>query len=94
MAWTGQHAATSRRVQESVLYEAIEVFADRNAKYQDLFKKNSREEDGLHISSKGRRIAQQLTNGQPLDESDALDLINYVVFAIRNERGERVGDGS
>ena len=74
-----------------VLQEAFEKFQERNKKYKDLWKKGGWRDSAHHIRSKSERIVHLLS--EPSDDSDAelfiedaIDLINYAAFFVRNVR--------
>ena len=74
-----------------VLQEAFEKFQERNKKYKDLWKKGGWLDSAHHIRSKSERIVNLLSTGATLEEAelhieDAVDLINYAAFFIRNVR--------
>lgn len=76
-----------------VLLRVFGKFVERNAKYKDLWRINGPRDSANHIESKAARI-QHFTRMVPdMDWSlseieapldDAVDLINYAVFYIRN----------
>ena len=74
-----------------VLQEAFEKFQERNGKYKDLWKKGGWPDSAHHIRSKSERIVNAVTTGATLEEAelyieDAIDLVNYAVFFVRNVR--------
>lgn len=74
--------ATDKELNEHnlVLVEASRIFADRDEHHQGLWKTMDMAEEDHHIQSKSKRWAHTR------HEDDALDLINYVVFSILNQR--------
>lgn len=64
----------------AVLNLATQVYLERDAVHKGLWKTMPPEECDELIKHKAKRVAH---TG---NEEDAIDLINYVVFRIRNER--------
>jgi hypothetical protein len=80
--------------QVGVLVEAFRKFQEKNAKYRDLWKQGGWMDSAHHIRHKGARVAMLLTSDASLTEAetmeeDAIDLINYCAFFIRNIREAR-----
>lgn len=71
-----------------VLFEAFEVMRERNSKYADLWMEYGARDSYEHMKSKFLRSNLAFTYPEDLD--DAIDLINYTVFFIRNIRAGRV----
>jgi hypothetical protein len=80
------------RAQGEVLIEALEIFLERNAKRADLWKQFGWQDSALHLRSKALRIALALEKDLDIDPEDvlddAIDIINYAVFFVRNVRGD------
>lgn len=80
----------SPEAQRLVLHEALQLFMARNeGKYHDLWKAYGAEDSLQHMKSKLARTKQNFqdtlaSDAGALDIDDALDLINYTVFYIRN----------
>lgn len=75
--------------QMDVFREALELFEQRNNSddgYSDLWKEYGWEDSLVHMRSKLRRVEQRFRNLTSQDLDDALDLLNYTVFFIRNVR--------
>jgi hypothetical protein len=88
----GERPTTDTNVrQAAVLMEAFDKFYERNAKRVDLWKQFGWEDSALHLRSKAARIALALDKGLDIDPEelldDAIDIINYAVFFVRNVRG-------
>lgn len=77
--------------QLSTLFAAFVKFQERNAKYRDLWKQGGIEDSANHARHKAHRLVLASMNRDQLDPEDfiddAIDLINYAVFFIRNSRG-------
>lgn len=78
----------NEREQLGVLLEAFGVFMEREQKYHSVWQQYGAVDSYHHITSKAARCELYL-NGSG-DENDAIDLINYGVFLIRNMRAGRV----
>jgi hypothetical protein len=90
----------SEREQLEVLVEALNKFRERNAKYRDLWKEGGWSDSAHHVRHKAARVSMCLrgsehedghfSSGDPehlvLLEEEAIDLINYATFFIRNVR--------
>jgi hypothetical protein len=88
----GDLPATDTNVrQAAVLMEAFDKFQERNAKRHDLWKVFGWKDSALHMRSKAARIALALEGDLDVDPEelldDAIDIINYAVFYVRNVRG-------
>lgn len=93
------------RAQLEILVEALNKFQERNAKYQDLWKEGGWGDSAHHVRHKAARVAMCLrgsknedghySSGDPVHlvdlEEDAIDLINYSVFFVRNVRRAEAG---
>lgn len=70
--------------QMQVLGQALDIFQEKNQKYQDMWRQSPQSQlDGL-IQHKWDRI-QKL--GIEATEEDGLDMINYIAFKVRKNRG-------
>jgi hypothetical protein len=86
--------------QYQVFMTAFDIYTERNAKYQDLWMTDGAQgcmEQARHKSLRMRHALDHLLlqEGNPEQwqanfEEDALDAINYVIFAIRNVRALRI----
>jgi len=84
---------TTEVQQLELLLAAFEKFVDRNHHYRDLWMQGGAADSAHHIKSKTARIVwslDRLREGHPLDADDALDLINYAAFFVRNARAGRI----
>jgi len=83
----------TNREQLTVLVECLKIFDERNSKYKDLWKEVGQDDNLHHMKHKVARVDMMFRSGET-DVDDALDLINYAVFFIRNGRtqDERVRD--
>lgn len=77
--------------QLEVLAEAFSKFLERNGKYKDLWRQFGYQDSVHHVRSKAGRLNQLLSEQPTSDEldlaiDDAIDIINYAVFFIRNVR--------
>lgn len=75
--------------QMSVFLDCMQLFQERNAKYGDLWKEYGWRGNLLHVQSKAARVRKVWWDskdpfGHNADIDDALDLINYAAFFIRN----------
>lgn len=79
--------------QFNVLAEAFNEFLKKNAKYKDLWKKGGWQDSAHHVRHKAARVAMVLDEQHDMAAGevieDAIDLINYAVFFIRNAREGR-----
>lgn len=86
--------------QMDIFGEAFDLYQERNAVHRDLWKQDGVEGAVEHIRHKLARLkstmmttrADELTLDQMKAQftEDALDLINYTAFAIRNMRDGRI----
>lgn len=78
--------------QFAILLEAFDVYLERNARYRDLWKDYGAQDSAHHCKSKALRMYQDLMMNTlgPFDPDDAIDLVNYAVFTIRNVRDGRL----
>lgn len=81
------HEATDTNIKQVKTYmDAFDLFIERNAKYQDLWREYGWEDTLMHVRSKMQRMQlatkDNVEPGEVLD--DAFDLINYGAFFIRN----------
>lgn len=79
---------TSTNIEQMRVFQtALAIFAERNERYHDLWKKYGVKDSLNHCRSKLARTEHAFeTNGKlhTTDLDDAYDLINYTTFAIRN----------
>lgn len=86
--------STTDMQQCTVLLNALNIFQERNRIRGDLWAENSIQDHLRMVDEKLRRIKYNL-NGieEPLDldvlVDDALDAINFLVFAIREATGKK-----
>lgn len=72
--------------QFAVLAEALELFMERDAHHRSLWKEYGATDTAHHCKSKAMRL-----NVEPAEHlDDAMDLINYAVFTVRNVREGRL----
>lgn len=87
-----EHPHTEEDVaQLGVMLRALEMFHRREEKYNGLWRKDGAIDSAFHAKHKATRVwsrALDMVAGADEDVEDAIDLINYAVFFIRN-----VGDG-
>lgn len=85
--------------QMEVLLQVFAKFVERNAQYKDLWRNGGPRDSANHIESKAARIQHFTRMIADIDWSlsevdapvdDAIDLINYAVFYIRNVAGARL----
>jgi len=69
-----------------VLMEALELFRVRDPHHKSLWKEYGASDTAFHCKSKALR----LNVAPPEHLDDALDLINYAAFTIRNVREGRL----
>jgi hypothetical protein len=73
-----------------ILLEAAEIFKERDEQYRGLWRRFGWLDSLFHIRHKAFRLFRKVEEGDtgwsPKDTDNALDLINYAVFAIRNGR--------
>jgi hypothetical protein len=94
----------AERAQASVLIEALEVYAERNKKYNDNWRRMGWRGQLIRVRERAERLWDYLWDGAPRDASDialphapydvddALDLINFAGFLVRAVRdGNRDG---
>lgn len=80
----------TNRAQLQIMLIALQVFSERDPKYHDLWKRRGWLGSLMHIDSKAARLMETFWKGtpgrmpMPDDVDDAIDLINYAVFFIRN----------
>lgn len=74
----------SSYAQLRVLCEAEMIFDKKNKKYKDLWKQSTEGQIGGLIQHKWDRV---FALGIEATEEDALDMINYLVFLVRKNRG-------
>src|SRR3989304_10094615 len=72
----------------AVLLEAVALYEEREKKYRGLWKEYGVADSHHHIVSKTSRLRMAYTGQADID--DALDLINYTVFLVRNFRAGRL----
>lgn len=78
--------------QYGVLLEAFAKYVERNAKYRDLWKKRGVKDSHRHMQHKLDRLEVIMQCDSVITEDDlddAIDIINYAVFFIRNARTAR-----
>lgn len=76
-----------------VLNEALKLYEQREQKYHGLWKEVGASDNSTLAKHKIERV-KMATNGGVTPEDyidDALDVINYAVFWIRNVRAGRLG---
>jgi hypothetical protein len=82
--------------QLEVMVEAFLLYLEKNGKYANLWKEGGHMDSAHHVRHKGARVGMLAT--QPLAAppnkpqefiEDALDLINYSCFFVRNVRDGR-----
>lgn len=89
---------SERQEHQDVLDEAAELFDERDAIHHGAWKADGAQGSLEHIRHKLTRLRQlnrggdDRMNREQEDQfcEDALDLINYAVFAIRNVRDGRI----
>jgi len=76
--------------QMGVMVEAIKLFEERNARYNDLWKRDGWLGNVFQLTHKASRIRRlffdKASRGEAAatpDPDDAFDLINYAIFFIR-----------
>lgn len=76
--------------QMMVMLSAFDIFRQRNERYQDLWREGGYDDSANSLKHKVMRVVQETrtTEGEPQID-DALDIINYACFWIRN-----VNDGN
>lgn len=77
--------------QMKVYIDAFEIFVERNERYEDLWKQYGWMDTLTHVRSKALRLVRKFWREDPEQEDetlldDALDLVNYATFFIRNFR--------
>jgi hypothetical protein len=84
----------------SVLLSAFAVYVERNERHGSLWKKFGWMDSIVSVRGKAARCVQQwygpqtLEGGPGADLDDAVDLINFAVFLIRNvQTNNKWGDG-
>ena len=85
--------------QMAVMLEAYHKYLERNAVYENLWQDYGWMDTLTHVRSKAMRIVRKFWRDETAPKAtaalhldDALDLVNYVVFFIRNVReGNRWG---
>jgi len=87
----GGYGLTETNVQQMVVYlEAFELFVQRNSTYEDLWKDYGWMDTLTHLRSKSMRLVRKFWRESPSTDKilldDAMDLINYAVFFVRNFR--------
>lgn len=67
---------------------AFHIFIQRNEKYKDLWKDYGWMDSLTHVRSKAMRMIRKFWRDNPesdeINLDDSYDLVNYVVFFIRN----------
>lgn len=86
----GESLSDTDRSQLQVLGEAFEKFQERNAKYKDLWKEGGVSDSVHHIHHKATRVRVIGSTDPGAAIDDAIDLLNYTVFFVRNTRDGRV----
>lgn len=86
--------------QQNVLTRAMEIYEERNIKYEDAWKQSGWRGALFDARKKVERAwthlfyADSVPTGDPHDVDDLIDTINYCAFAIRAiEDGNRDGQG-
>jgi hypothetical protein len=94
--------------QIAVILDALLVYAERNPKYKDNWRRMGWRGCLIRIRERAERLwdefwdaetldLDKLMSGErtpPRDVDDALDLINFAAFMVRALRGETTRDGS
>lgn len=93
----GLDSSESGVEQMSVMVEALKLFQERNARYNDLWKRDGWLGNVFQMTHKASRIRRlffdQLVGVETPDPDDAFDLINYSIFFLRCLRdGNRTGN--
>jgi hypothetical protein len=85
----GHEPSPSNIEQMQVYLDAFDVFLERNSRYEDLWRDYGWMDNLTHVRSKALRLVRKFwrnnapeANDNMLD--DAVDLINYTAFFIRN----------
>jgi hypothetical protein len=67
------------------MLEALAIFAERNARYNDGWRKYGAYGGAFFVKDRAERIWESMKSGN-FNIEDALDLINLSAFTIRSER--------
>lgn len=84
------------RAQFVVLVRALDVYAERNKKYNDNFKRMGWRGLLIRIRERAERLWDahwDWEGGEAPDPDDAIDLINFAAFLVRSYEGETTRDG-
>ena len=89
LAHLGVENSATNDEQLGVLLECFGIFIERNERRKDLWARFGWPDSLMHIRSKAERLALLLdgSDQKPQDmEDEALDLVNYSIFFVRNSR--------
>jgi hypothetical protein len=89
-----EDSQTNRR-QLGVMNEALLIFQERERSRGGLWMQTGYPDSALHIKSKALRLNQAVAMGAAEGEEaidEALDVINYAAFYVRNARASRDGE--
>lgn len=84
--------------QADVFARALAKYDERNSEYRDLWKEGGTSDSVFHVGHKFARMKRLAENASLLAQGtanypqfldNAIDLLNYTVFAIRNKRAGR-----
>ncbi len=70
--------------QACVLFEALRIFQERNARYQDAWKRTGWRGNLVDLRKKIERLWAEFWYGNQENPDDAFDIINFTAFFIRN----------
>ena len=81
----------SEKNQVLILMEALEIFAVKNAEYNDAWSKYGSYGAAFFMLDRAERVWQSVTTNTKFKTEDALDLINLCAFAIRSQNKGNIG---
>jgi hypothetical protein len=87
----------AENAQAHVLVEALAIYAERNPKYNDNWRRMGWRGVLIRIRERAERLWDEMWDAPPKgvwDSDDALDLINFAAFMVRAVEGETTRDGS
>jgi hypothetical protein len=81
----------SERDQIMTVLDALGIFSQRNAKYDDGWRAYGKYGACFFMKDRANRVWKMLKKSGVFNEEDALDLINLCCFAIRSQRENNFG---
>lgn len=83
--WEVEVDTESEKSQMEVLLKAMEVYAERNIKYKDNWRRMGARGALIRIRERAERLWDSMWERPGPDMDDAIDLINFAAFLVRSD---------